>query len=258
MTELPVELWLFYPENSQLVVGQAKQIIGAECEKRQWTFRDRPTHLIKPNGRPIGQIKPEDATNLYKRIHRARVGVWQIEYANVSRRPQPQKPTTDYITLRRFVLHKAYHSRLSSKSLEDAWSSSLDEFLTWMKETHCENEGDPRCLPFHVFDTGFDPECLNSWDGRQHFAGMHGAQSSRLDRKSFKWTRGVFHGQEALQVAGHKLATGFHWDVAARHKQRIVTTSDVWELKPNGYVNVYPDAHIRGNSKWAKRVFPGR
>ena len=258
MTELPVELWLFYPEGSQPAVAQAKQIIGDECEKRQWTFHGRPTHLIKPNGRPIGQIRPEDATNLYKRIHRARVGVWQIEYADVSRRPHPQNTTSGYITLKRFVLHKAFHSRLSSKSLEDTWTSSLDEFLTWMNETNCENEGDPRCLPFHVFDTGLDPECLDSWDGRQRFAGVHGAQSSRLDGKSFKWTRGVFHGQQTLQVAGRKLTTGFHWDVTGKPKQRIITTSEVWELKPKGYVNVYPDAHIRGNINGAKRVYPGR
>ena len=85
MTERPVEVWLFYPENTPSVVNQAKQIIRAECEKRQWAFQDRPTHLIKPDGRPIGQVKPQDATNLYQRIHRARVGVWQIEYANVLR-----------------------------------------------------------------------------------------------------------------------------------------------------------------------------
>ena len=258
MTERPVEVWLFYPENNPLVVGQAKQIIGDECEKRQWTFRDRPTHLIKPDGRPIGQIKPEDATNLYKRIHRARVGVWQIDHANVPRRPQPRNTVADYVTLKRFVLHKAYHRTLPIMSLEDAWISSVEKFLAWVTETHCENEGDPRCLPFHVFDTGFNLEHLNCLDVRQRFAAMHGAQSSRLDGQDFKWVRGVFHGQETLQVAGRELTTGFHWDVSGRLNQRIITTSEVWKLKPNGYVNVYPDAHIRGNTKGANRVYPGK
>ncbi len=258
MTDRPIEVWLFHPENNPSAVGHAKKIIEAECEKRQWTFQDRPTHLIKPDGRPIGQIKPEDATNLYKRIHRARVGVWQIDDADIPIRPQPKKTAANYITLKRFILHKAYYSRLPNKSLEYAWGSSLEEFLDWVKDPHCENEGDPRCIPFHVFDTGFNLEDLRSGNGRQRFAGIHGTQSSRLDRQDFKWARGALHGQETLQVAGRELTTGFHWDVAGKPKQRIITTSAVWELKPNGYVNVYPDAHIRGNRRGANRVYPGK
>ena len=188
--------------------------------------------------------------------HRLECG--RSEYANVSRRPQPRDTVADYVTLRRFVLHKAYHRTLPVISLEDAWVSSLEEFLGWINGSHCENEGDPRCLPFHVFDTGFDLRCLDSQDGRRHFAGLHGAQSSRLDGKGLGWTRGVPHGYETLQVAGHELRTGFHWDVAGKLKQHITTTSEVWKLKPNGYVNVYPDAHIRGNRKAANRVYPGK
>ena len=255
MTDRPVELWLFYPDNSPSLARKAKQIIRAECEKRQWTFQDRPTHLIKPNGRPIGRVRPEDATNLYKRIHRARVGVWQIENANVPQRPQPRNTTNDYITLGRFVCHKAYHSRLPKNSIDNAWISSLEGFPTWVKGIDCENEGDPRCLSLHVFDTRFEVGRLTCQDGRERFAGIHGAQSSRLDEKGLKWTRGAFHGHETLQVAGRELTTGFHWDVEGKPKQRIITTSDVWEFKPNGYVNVYPDAYIRRTSK-AKRVFP--
>ena len=254
MTEPPVELWLFYPENNQLAVDQAKQLIGTECAKRKWTFQARPTHLIKPNGRPIGQIKPEDATNLYKRMHRARVGVWHIEHADVSRRPLSSNRVTDYVTLGRFVLNKAYLAKLPSTSLGNAWISSLAEFLYWLRDTLCHNEGDPRCLPFHVFDTGFDLKHLISQDGRQRFADVHGAQSSRLDKSGLRWARGTPHGQEILQVAGRKLTAGFHWDVVGKPKQQIVTTSAVWELKPGGYVNIYPDAHIRGRSNGAKRV----
>lgn len=256
MTELPVELWLFRPENISSVVSRVKRIILEECEKRQWSFQDRPTHPIKLGGRPIGQIKPQDATNLYKRIHRARVGVLQIENADVPTQPQPRNTPTDYITLRRFVLHKAYHNRLPNESLEDAWVSSRDEFLAWVAGIYCGNEGDPRCLPFHVFDTRFNLENLDGRDGRQRFAEIHGAQSSRSDEQGFKWVRGMFHGREALQVAGLDLATGFHWDVSGKPRQRIVTTSDVWQLKPKGYVNVYPDGHIRGNTEGANRVYP--
>ncbi len=256
MTGRPVEVWLFYPEKSHHAVGNATKFIKAECVRRQWLFQERPTRLIKKDGRPIGAIKPEDATNLYKRIHRARVGVWQIEYADAPILPQPKNVITHYITLKRFVLHKAYHSKLPNKSMEDSWASSLGEFLAWMKEARSENEGDPRCLPFHVFDAEQEiVESLELQEGRQRFAEGYGAQSSRCDRNGLRWLRGPLHGHDVIQVAGRELAAGFHWDVNGKTKQRVVTTSDVWEFKPNGYVNVYPDAHVRGSSK-AKRVYP--
>ena len=256
MTSRPVEVWLFYPKNSPSASGQAQEIIGEECKKRQWAFQKRPTRLIKADGRPIGQIEPQDATNLYKRLHRARVGVWQIEHADVPKLPQPRPIASNYITLRQFVLHKAYHGKLPNKSVKDAWLSSLEEFSEWMNGYHCENEGDPRCLPFHVFSTEFCLSQLKCQSGRQHFASIHGAQSSRLDDRRLKWTRGTPHGHEPLHVAGYELTTGFHWDVAGRQKQRVSTTASVWEIRPQGYVNVYPDAHIRGNPKSAHRLYP--
>ena len=256
MTVRPVEIWLFHPEGTSPAISLAKRLIEEECEKRQWTQVVRPTQLVRPGGRPIGKIKPEDATNLYKQIHRARVGVWQIEYANVPKRPQPQNTPVHYTTLRKFVLHKAYHNTLDCKSLEDSWASSVKQFLSWVDRTHCEDEGDPRCLPFHVFDTKLGLEHLNHEVGRRDFATTHGPQSSRLDGRDFRWVRGPMHGREALQVAGCELIKGFHWDVSGGRKQQIVTTSAVWQLKPNGYVNLYPDAHVRGYPNTAKRIHP--
>ena len=256
MKNRPVEVWLFHSKGLYPSVERAKEKMEAECRKRNWEFRIRPTHLIKPEGRPIGQIKPEDATNLYRRIHRARVGVWQIEHADVPKRPKPKAAVSDYISLRQFVLHKAFHARLPGQFTEGAWESSFAEFLNWLNELHCENEADPRCLPLHVFGTECNLADLEHIDGRQRFATTHGPQASRVDNKGFVWTRGAFHGQDVLQVAGYELAKGFHWDVAGKHKQHITTTSQVWELKPNGYVNVYPDAHVRGNPKRANQIYP--
>ena len=256
MTERPVELWLFYPENDPLVARQAIQMIGNECSRRRWAFEHRPTHLITPAGRPIGRVRPEDAIYLYKQIHRARVGVWQIENAHVQKQPQPRRTPIDYFTLRRFVLHKAYHRTLPSMSWEVDWGASLDEFLVWMNGTHCEGEGDPRCLPFHVFDTNFDLDRLGCRHGRGSFAEKHGAQSRRSDGKGLTWTRpgGAHHGYDTLQVAGRELIRGFHWDVEGNVNQRIVTTLQSWRLKRNAYVNVYPDGHIRTNDKRARRA----
>ena len=199
MNNRPVEVWLFHPENNPPAVGKAKKMISNECRERHWDFQTRPTHLIKPKGRPIGQIKPEDATNLYRRVHRAQVGVWQIEHADVPTRPSPKATAGDYITLRQFVLHKAYHGRLHNNFHEDVWSSSLQEFLNWVEESHCENEGDPRCLPFHVFETKYHVDHLDSNYGRGQFADIHGAQSSRVDGRGFKWTRGHPTGKKSCR-----------------------------------------------------------
>lgn len=258
MTDRQVELWLFYPQGIGRVANEIRHSIKAECDKRQWNFRERTTHLVRPEGRPIGTIKPEDATNLYKRIHRARVGVWQIGRAHAPTNPDPRDSPRNYVELHRFVRHKAYHCRLPENSSNGEWHSSLAAFRAWVNETGCENEGDPRCLPFHVFETKLDIDVLESETGRSDFAVTHGRQSSRSDYRKLQWKRprGEYHGSDTLQVAGYELIKGFHWDVShGVSKRRISTTSDTWEIKRNGYINVYPDAHIRcGDS--AIRVYP--
>ena len=256
MTDRPVELWFFHPEGNSPVVSQAKQLIREECEKRQWTQKERPTPTNQTGRKAHWKGKARGCNKSVQTNSPGYGWVWQIDHADVPKRPQPQDNPAHYTTLRTFVLHKAYHNTLDSKSLKDSWASSLREFLTWVDRTHCEDEGDPRCLPFHVFSTRFKLEHLNCEVGRQDFATTHGPQSSRLDGRDLRWMRGAFHGREALQVAGRELAAGFHWDVSGGRKQQIVTPSAVWQLKPNGYVNLYPDAHVRGYPNTAKRIHP--
>lgn len=246
MTERQVEVWLFYPGGGGPTT-QVRRWIASQCESRGWSLNPRPTGKTRsPEGRPLGPISNEDATNLYKRIHRVRVGVWQIGTAHAPIKPQPRMVVRDYVPLHRFIAHKAFHRRIPMEDFESQWSSSLTAFCTWLGQIDCEGEGDPRCLPFPVFSTKFNVSDLASREGRSVFAQIHGPQSSRRDDNELRWHRGPHHGQAQLQVAGRVLAPGFHWDVTNRAtEQRITTTSEVWRIGKNGYVNVYPDQHVR-------------
>ena len=248
MNERDVEVWMFYPHSMKQSASGVRRTIKLECRKRGWTFQERPTRLVHSDGRPLGTIKPRDATNLYKRLHRARVGVWQIGCAHTPTNPQPHRNAKDYVRLHRFVLHKAFHCNVQRERFDESWPNSLVAFQKWLDRIGCENESDPRCLPFHVFDTKFRIDDLATSTGRSEFAADHGSQSSRVDSSGLRWGRpgGGGHGREILHVAGYDLDRGFHWDVSnSASKRRLTTTSDVWEIRRRGYVNVYPDAHVR-------------
>ena len=257
MTASGIEVWLFHPAGDGSVSNPLRRLIESECEVRGWSLAPpRPTRRTRSSeGRPLVLIKNEDATNLYKRIHRVRVGVWQIGKAHVPIKPQPRPTANDYVQLSRFIRHKAFHATVSDKS---HWYSSLTEFDKWLNGIWCDNEGDPRCLPFHTFETDFETKNLTSQEGRSTFSETHGPQSSRVDHNQLRWDRpqGSYHGRDTLHIAGYELVRGFHWDVSSEMgKQRVTTTSDVWEIRRKGYVNVYPDAHIR-EGRLSKRITP--
>jgi hypothetical protein len=133
--------------------------------------------------------------------------------------------------------------------------SWLESFGAWLNAIGCEGERDPRCLPLHVFKTqGHD---LNLPAGRAAFDSAHGSGAERSDGDRRKWslTPHDYHGQETLSVAGRELRQGFHWDVEpGRNTTTIVTTKEVWKV--DRYVNVYPDAHVRGRAPFAKNITP--
>ena len=258
MTDSDPEVWLFYPKGSERSIRDS---IRLKCRDQGWSYAERPTSLIKlPTGRPIGKVTPEDATNLYRSIHTRRIGVWQVDDTDVPIRPNPENNLRHYVPLRRFVQHKAFHYRIDPNRISEQWPESALAFQLWIKGVGCEGESDPRCLPFHVFETNLDKYDLSTPSGRQRFELHHRRRSSRRDRNELLWNRPAarqMHGQPILQVAGHYLVQGFHWDVSSQSKSQTVSnTSEIWKLKRNGYVNISPNAHIR-EGKNASRIFRG-
>ena len=257
----PVEIWLFHPKvNSHLYKGVANEL-RAVCESEDWEFLARHIHGERaPQGRPLAKILNQDATNLYKRLHRAGVGVWQIGDARAPTTPQPRNARKDYVSLADFVRHKAFHARLPLDGFKESWREPLFGFQQWLSAIGCENEADPRCLPFHVFDTRFDIDQLASACGRSSFTKTHGPQSSRMDDRELTWSRArQMHGREILNVAGRELAQGFHWDVShSASNASLGNSSETWRVNKRGYVNIYPDGHIRGGrgGRGARKVYP--
>jgi|CZKU01.1.fsa_nt_gi hypothetical protein len=61
------------------------------------------------------------------------------------------------------------------------------------------------------------------------------------------------HGTERLVIAGLGLPAGFHWDVQNRNAPTYVHTPlETWKVMT--YVNVAPDAHVRGREPYARRT----
>ena len=258
MIQREVEIWLFYPRRGGPPT-QVRHWLTLRCKSEGWSLKLRPTDSIRtPEGRPLGSIRSEDATNLYKRIHRARVGVWQVGDAHAPIKPEPRTIVKDYVPLNQFVSQKAFHCRIPIDGVESQGSPSLTAFHWWLTQVWCEGESDPRCLPFPVFSTTFDVARLATHEGRSVFPQIHGPQSSRRDHSNLLWRRGANHGRETLHIAGRNLVRGFHWDVSSlAREQHVATTSEVWRIGPNGYVNVYPDQHIRLGFS-ARRLIPNR
>ena len=257
-TTLPTELWLFYPANDAGgAIRQARKSIRNECHDRGWSLIERATKRIRIDGRPLDHIEPQDAVHLYQRIHRARVGVCQFGEADICTIPGNKPQPKDFMRLRKFICNKAFHVRIPPDKFDETWEESLVDFQAWRTTVCCENEGDPRCLPFHLFSTSFNLDDLITAAGRERFTDQHGRQSRRSDDAKLVWQRpGDFHGYDDLQVAGQRLAKGFHWDVSPDRSERLITSpTEIWRIQRQGYINIYPDAYIRGTSG-AHRIYP--
>jgi hypothetical protein len=216
------------------------------CEERGWNFQPRVLEPMRtPEGRPILPISIPDARGLYPKSHRARVATLVLGTDPVV----PLRPSlVEAIRFRRTVPYKSCWVRVPNDPANLTW---VGVFEGWCASVECEGEHDPRCLPFHVF-TG-DGVGLRAVERRQEFNEHYGAGARRTDDSSLQWVLEprIFHGMEALTIAGYTCRPGFHWEVSG-NQWRLATPVAVWEGK--GHVNVYPDAHIRWNGNNVRKI----
>lgn len=223
------------------------------------TFRARRGAVAGERWRsPVEFLAPDDAHQLYKLLHRHRTLVACFTTVFVrrdpSRHPAVRKEALDLAT---YVDHKAEFVLVRGDS---SVAPALDRFARWSETTSCQGEDDPRCLPLHVFATDRPWPELREAAGREAFSASYGSGRSRTDDRGRRWERAqraAYHGREALEIAGCALAAGMHWDVSGgRGTGRLTTAREVWKLKERGFVNVYPDAHVRATrTSRARRVW---
>lgn len=201
-------------------------------------------------------LEPRDATAVYKRAHRAAVGILHTPRLRVGIRPIAGR-MGKHISIERFVRYKSLVRQAIPADGIPAIDTFIEDLNIWASSVECEGEQDPRCMPLHVFDDSRDWLTLDGPAGRTDFKTAYGAGTKR-DREGREWQRArVLHTREVLTVAGKALAVGFHWDVQNLRNSpaRVSTTNEVFELLPFGYVNVHPDAFVRGERK-ARRIWP--
>ena len=247
---MELEIWVVFPETRGADTTAVRNRLRRECRDRSWQLQEKTTRVQRLNGRPRELVTGVDAANLYRRAHRVRMAVFFSGRPLVSLTPRtPRNRQT--VSLTSFVRYKAHALRLPTEPTRVP--SHLDSCEAWRCSTECEGGHDPRCLPFHVFDTQHDD--LDEFRQRQAFDITHGTGARRRDDRGMKWRLDPtsFHGTERLHVAGYELPSGFHWDVSVQGGPKTLTTgTDEWKVFR--YINIAPDAHFRGRSPHARRI----
>lgn len=242
-----VEVWILLPPaSSQPEVAAAADAVVDECKRRGWKYQIRQTSFVY--GRPM--LEPGELVALYRRVHRARVCIVSIQRRDESgpvffRRPPPKSKTPSTSrrhvnSVRSFFRHKSLYYRLRSDRDTLTWAGV---FAAWLQTVRCGGVRDPRCLPLPVFKSDeFWSKRLLDDPGRSEFEERFGSAVERTDDQGLRWRTGPNHGQDVLQVAGHELPRGFHWDVQGRDLELWTPTEGFRTLD---YANVSPDANIR-------------
>ncbi len=256
-----VDVWLFYPEPRAADTRATRLAIRALCKEREWGYQERPAKFQRLDSRPVHLVAPVDAHALYRRLHRVDVACLVMDSADVCIRPDVSGPSClrHLRTMRQLTLHKSFYYRYVPGTIDPAaW---VDGFESWRTQVGCDGDHDPRSLPLHVFAVASTEhiEWPATTKGRADFDGRYGAGARRTDSEDHLWVinRHDFHGREVLQIAGHRLQQGVHWDVQPVDGRPIKVHSlvELWET--SSYLNVYPDSCFRGTGS-SKRLIPRR
>ena len=237
-----------FSETMRSATAAVRGYLRRECRNRAWTVQEKKSRVHRLGGRPVELVEAGDAINLYRRAHRIKVAVFYFGKPVVPLSPDAPAVRKKTMRLSNFVRYKAYAERLPTERMD--LSEHLDSCEEWRRSVECEDGHDPRCLPLHLFAT--EHKELDSEYGRGRFGDAHGAGARRHDDRGLRWQLepARFHGRDILHVAGYDLPRGFHWDVSVDGRRRmIVTAAEKWEVAE--YVNISPDAHVRGRSPYA-------
>ena len=247
------DVYLFTSQRDLASTAYRRDSYQHVCEERGWNFQSRVLEPMKtPTGRPILPITISDARGLYPRSHRTQVATLVFGTDPVV----PLRPSLveavrfrRTVPLRQYLDYKSCWVRVPNDPDNLTWAGV---FESWCASVECEDEHDPRCLPFHVF-TG-NGGGLRAVEVRQAFNERYGSGARRRDESSLDWvsTPRIYHGTESLTIAGYHCRPGFHWEVAGSHRWRLATPVGVWAGK--GHVNVYPDAHIRPKGDNVRKI----
>ena len=249
---MELEIWVVFPNTERAATAAVRDRLRKECRNRSWQMQEKTSCVQRVNGRPLQLVTATDAVNLYRRSHRAKVAVFFAGKPLVPLSPDARAVRLGQsMALASFVRYKAHARRLPAEPTDV--SHHLDSCEASCGQMSCEDGHDPRCLPFHVFTTRRID--LDERQQRRRFDDFHGAGARRRDGRDLRWRLDPanFHGRDRLHVAGCELPPGFHWDVTASGGPKMITTAtERWQVSQ--YINVAPDAHLRGRAPHARKV----
>lgn len=261
------EVWLLAPGNQRQRTEAFRKYVGGLCQARGWRFEYRPTYVANtPHGR-VRMLDAAAANELYRRVHRAVVGVLTVEDASVTLDPRDPAAGRGRLTVSNLLRYKAFFlGRLALERVADFRGNlshgellQFDAFGQWGGLADDEGQDDPRYLPMHVFVPGEVWDRLDTQGGRQSFR-REFRNEPWIDRRRMTWTRtDVLHTRDVLAIAGRLLPAGFHWDTSLERRGpvQLISHAEVWRVDRGGHLNVHPDAYFRQGRR-SVRVWPRR
>lgn len=241
-----------------MVLRSALQHRAAQLDLGLVIRRSRRRRMSLDGGgaRSINVLEPVDASELYRDLSLRKCFVLSRGSVYVMHDPRRDPPSKrDCVPLQHFVRYKA-----AFRTLEDGRDPAQDlaDLMALEVPSDCSDHHDPRVLPMHVFDKDATDRELNCEAGRKVFRATYGQGGNWLSAETGTWcpaSVGVRHGVEGpsgrpMRVWEYVTPTGFHWDTGAgRQRRTVISASTVWRVEPAGYVNIYPNAHIRAGAR---------
>ena len=198
-------------------------------------------------------ITPKQGFDLYRDIHERETAVLIYGKPKVQISPGAAFSARQLRSIGAFVKYKAFVASNGEYFWTEKALDWWDDFTSWRESSdRCSGHDDPRCLPFHIFESQQPLLNLSLSRDRSRFSHVHNttAGASLLDRRGYYWVRGPHHGFSRVDiVAGTRLPQGFHWDVSADGTKKNRSKKTLWNLvktyKLGKYLNIYPTGAVR-------------